>query len=256
VDFLSLYYQLLSLIQQIEIWTVQFIDTLVVYLGTLIGAIESALSAIVGFLAEIGRVLARVARAAWHFVVSDLWAEIQRWYGRFKNWIDWYRKHVLAPLDQVYRNIIHLYDQFFRPIIKFIDDLRRLTQIIALFNRRLAAKIDNALFQLEYRIMQPLLDVLHRVNSIASIQAAYLTRLGLFARPVLLESIQRDWKLMWRVLLNGGQAPAAPPASVPGLTSADLVSDWRAFVDAGSGRFADQNDKLGQAWNDALVKFG
>lgn len=234
-------------------WVVSAFNWLVGVLTIIINGINIFLVYLGNILASVGRALARVAKGIANFRFSHLWAQIQDWKNRFDKWVAWYRKHILDPLDQMHRNLTHLYDQFFRPLINFIDDIRRFTQIVALFNRKLAAQIDRALFSLEARIMAPLLSVLRRVNQVASIQSAFLTRLGLFDRAVLLTSIQRDWKLAWRALLNGGQALGTRTVPPVGLATQNLVADWRQFVDGGTGPMAEQQDELEKTWQFLLV---
>ena len=171
-----------------------------------------------------------------------IWAELHQWYERFKKWRDWYRDHVLQPMKQMQQLQRKLYDQFFRPILSLVDHIRRLTQVVGLFNHKLANKLNLYFLRVEGFLLAPFNAMTRRVNALAGAIQGFITFLGYFDRPTLLNSLWRDAALVKETLHNPfGQHPAA--ATLPPDKTVDQVAQpAKDYLSTGGGEYADDVD--------------
>jgi len=196
----------------------------------------------------IKNALGRAFGAFAHLNFSSIWRAVKRAYDRFRRALAWYQKHVQAPLDRLRRTIWDLYNRFFRPIIRVIDSFRVFIRMIAIFDRRLAAKLDGALFRLEAKIMYPITALLKRVNELSSYTRAIITSLGLLDRVLLLESLRRDALLVWEVLTNPRGRIYGPIVHPEPRTQSRRVNDSREFLAAQTGYYRLAADRLDGVW--------
>ena len=188
-----------------------------------------------------------VARKFWdglkalrHLNFSRIWAALKRGYNRFLHAYDWWRRHVLGPLDQMRRQIWQIYRTFFKPVIMLLDTFRPIIRMIGLFNRKLAAKLDHRLIALEGKILWPITATLHRLNEISSYFTALITVTGRLSRPLLLESMRRDALLVWEVLTNPRAVLYSPPEPAqPHHTYLQLKDEMHEYCETGTGPVAD-----------------
>lgn len=212
--------------------------------------LSSIFGALWGGLKKVGDALRRL-----HF--ADIWNAIKRGLDRFHRALLWYNEHIIKPWERMRQQLIALYNKYLGPIIKLLDTVRTAVRIIAIFNRKLAAAIDQALWKVESALYAPLYAALRRINSITSTLRAMVTPLGLLDRALLVQSIERDWKSIWRVLLNNGKLPRGPvKTSDPHVLLQQMDIDFKQFVQTGTGRFADANTQLERVWNDTLQQVG
>jgi len=209
--------------------------------GVLFGAVtaaKNAVGAVVGALKSLnwGRI--------WK-IFHSLWSKLHRA-------IQWYRLHVLGPIEKMRRQILDLYRKIFRPLVQLLDTLRVGVRIIGIFNRRLAAKLDAALWKLESKLLFPITAALHRINGLTSYLAALITEAGLLDRALLLESLRRDASLVWGVLTNPRGLLYTAPAPATSKTMADVVSDVHIYRTTGGGPVADYVDQVHQVVIDTI----
>ncbi len=195
------------------------------------------------YLASGFRWALRHLQALRHLNFRSIWAAIKRGYERLRRALDWYMRNVQGPLDKIRQRILEIYRRFFQPIIRFLDSLRVFTRFIALFNRKLAAKLDARLWSLESKILFPITAMLRRVNSISSQIRAYFTALGLLDRVLLLESMRRDVSLVWEVLTNPRGRIFAPTPALGSYTYSDLHADVEVYGKTRGGPIADYIDE-------------
>jgi len=200
-----------------------------------------------GWLGQGFRWVIRHLAALRHLNFNSVWSAIKRGYERLRRAFDWYLRRIQEPLDRARRQIMDIYRRFFKPIIRFLDSLRVFTRFIAIFNRKLAAKLDARLWSLEAKVMFPITYMLRRLNSLSSYQRALVTALGYLDRVTLLESLRRDALLVWEVLTNPrGRilAPRTPPPPVPSVPQRAELHD---YISGASGEIdADREDV--RAW--------
>jgi hypothetical protein len=191
-----------------------------------------------------------------HLRLSDVWAWLKRMHKHLTDFEAWYKKYVSGPIDAQRRKILALYDQFFRPIVGTIDTFRKLTRIVAIFDKKLAAKIDQRLMALEGWFLAPITDALKRLNQLSSWARAITTELGYFDRTTELESLRRDCKQVWQVLTNPrGIFPTQPipfTASDPKAPVINLLD----YLQSKSGPYVDSTDTAVQTYTVSVADFG
>lgn len=232
-------------------------------LATVMRWIQVAISYILGLLYHVAEVLwqgiqdiAKVFPAIWdgikwfgthlwrglkalrHLNFSSIWSAIKRAYNRFLKAFDWWRRHVLGPLERMRRQIWQIYRTFFKPIILFIDSLRVFVRMVAIFDRKLAARLDHYLMSLEGKLLAPITATLRRLNAISSYFTALITTAGGLARPLLLESMRRDALLVWEVLTNPRAMIYSPPPAIQGRGIAGASRDFREYLEHATGPLA------------------
>lgn len=206
-----------------------------------------------GWIAQGFRWLGRHLEALRHLDFKHLWEKIKAGYKRLKGWIQWYQDTVQKPIQAIRDRIMGIYNTFFKPIIQFLDSLRVFIRIIGLFNRKLAAKLDARLWDLESKVMFPITYILRRVNSVSSQVRAWFTALGLLERSLLLESLRRDALLVWEVLTNPRARLFEPGAPFGSYTYSDLHVDVQVYGKTRSGPIADYIDEAHRSVREDLL---
>jgi len=235
-----------SQLQGLVNWLVAMVQWLYAGLVNLANIIWEYFSHFVGWVVNGARLiktaLARAFNALLHLKPSDIWHAAKRIKKRIDDARAWWRDHVQAPLDRIRAQIHQLYRTFFRPIINIIESMRGAVRILGIFNRRLAARLDQRLAWLEGKVMWPITTMLHRLNEISSYVRAVFTASGLLDRLVVIESIRRDALLVWEVLTNPRAViyhptPPGPPRSAPKELH-DLINAADVYLKTGGGPLA------------------
>ena len=198
----------------------------------------------------------RAVKALLHLDFRSIWRSLRCAYERFQRARAWWKRHVQDPIDKIRKNIMDIYRTFFQPIIRFLDSLRVFVRFIALFNRKLAAKLDARLWGLEAKILSPITTALRRLNSISSHLGALVTALGYLDRVTLLESLRRDASLVWEVLTNPRGALHSDPPGITHTTLAQVDADFDVYARAGGGPLADRVDDLDRTFQETRVELG
>jgi hypothetical protein len=189
-------------------------------------------------LTGVAQYLWRGIRALGHLKFSDIWKALKRIKKRFDDFRDWWQRNIQGPIDRIRNQIWQIYRTFFKPILRILDTFRSMIRVVALFNRKLAAKLDHRLMALESKIMWPITTALHRINDISSYVTALITTAGRLARPLLLESMRRDALLVWEVLTNPRRAIYSPPEPARRRTIEAAGRDFREYLEHGTGPHA------------------
>lgn len=172
-----------------------------------------------------------------------IWAQMKTWYDTFKKWRDWYRDHILKPFKAQQAALKKLREQFVMPVIKLIDHIRQLSQVIGIFNKGLAEKLDFQFLRVEQYLLKPFNDASSRINTITSMFNGFMTPLGYFDRDTLLNSIWRDAGIIKQILYNPHNVhPAAAPLPTTQTVSA-IISDAKQYLENGTGPFAKDVDE-------------
>lgn len=172
-----------------------------------------------------------------------IWLELKNWYARFKKWRDWYKEHVMNPMQQMQKLQRQLYDTYFAPVLKLVDHIRQLTSIIGIFNRKLAAKLNYQFLKVETYLLKPFNVITQRTNTLGYTIQGMLTPLGYLDRATLLNSVWRDAGLIKQILHNPwNQHPAA--ASLPAATTISQAADnTLAYIQTGGGPYQPDVDQ-------------
>ncbi len=209
-----------------------------------------------GLFSNIYGYLKRAIDALTHLKFADIWNFIKKGFDRFYSLLLWYKKNILEPWERFRQNLIRLYNHYVGPFIRMLDTLRGISRILVVFDRKLAAKLDSFLFGLESKLYYPLYAVLKRINAIASFCTAIVTRLGLLDRTLLISSLERDWKSVWRVLLNNGVLPKSPATQPAGLDLSTIQANFKQYCDTGDGPLADKIAQMDQSFQQDLLQLG
>lgn len=172
-----------------------------------------------------------------------IWAAIWDVINRLRSWYKWYQTNVQARMRAMQQLYNQLYAKWVAPILKIVDTVRRLTGIVGLVNHKLAAKLNTLFLRVEGYLLEPLNQVIARINKMERIFGGFLTPLGFLDRATLLNSFWRDIGLLRNLLRNplgGSIASVGTPAlgdfelSFSATTNAllDTPSDLSQSVDA------------------------
>lgn len=171
-----------------------------------------------------------------------IWAELIKWYERFKKWRNWFRDHILGPLRREQQVLNSIKDQFVLPVIRLIDHVRQLASLIGIFNKKLADKLNYQFLKIEGYLLKPFNTATSRINSLGFALQSVLTPLGYLDRGALCNSIWRDAKLVKGILHNPLQA-VTPTATLPPSPSInDRVSYMHQYLNNDSGPYATDVD--------------
>jgi hypothetical protein len=225
-------------------------------LGELANWAWAALQKLGSWIAAFPGAILKALKWLSNLKLSDVWQWLKTGFGYLQKLIGYYKKYILGPMEQERQQLQALYNTYLRPIVGIIDGFRKLTNIIAIFNKKLAAKIDQRLMALEAWILAPFLHVLERVNQLSSWARAIVTELGYFDRETELESMRRDVVLIWQVLTNPLQRnlTQAGTGSQPG--TGQVVQNLTDFLDSGTGPYVDSTAWFCQAYQQAQTDIG
>jgi hypothetical protein len=252
VDWGEIWREIWDALLAVERWVM---DQLIAFAQWVLGIFQQVgqfLDTLFRGLRWFGEHLWRGIKALRHLNFSKIWAKIKAGYKRFTDALDWWRRRVLGPLDRMRRQIWQIYRTFFKPIVMFLDSLRAFTRMIAIFNRKLAARLDHSLMALEGKLLLPITATLHRINEISSYFAALITTAGRLARPLLLESLRRDALLVWEVLTNPRGVLYEPRARGKLPAPPNVLRACDEYLNSRTGPLAEGMEKLDQAYKQGL----
>ena len=221
-------------------WIIWLWDNLVVVAHFLVQVANTLLQGIV----FVARSIWRGLLALRHLNFRSIWNGLKRIYQRYCDALDWWDRHVMGPIERMRAQIMQVYRIFFAPIIRLLDTFRVGVRFIALFNRRLAARLDSRLMALEGLIMAPIRTMLRRLNSLASYHRALITASGRLSRSVLLATLARDAGCVWEVLTNPRAVLYSPTPPLPGRPFRQDLDAARLYLSTGTGPLAPDIDAL------------
>jgi hypothetical protein len=190
------------------------------------------------WLGELFKGVLEILKGIVHLKWSEIWQGLQDVVQALKDWHRWYVNNVQKPIQQTKQRFRKLHDMYILPVLKIVDTLRRISGVVGLFNKRLAAKLNSIFFRIEGALLAPLRIWQNRINSLGGILRSILTPLGYLDRATLLNSVWRDIGHIREILRNplGAAIVAAGPASRPLI--AEQVADLRSYFDSGNGPLA------------------
>lgn len=181
------------------------------------------------WLTNIFQTIWSIIKKIVHLKWSDLWKALQTLVQHLRSWYRWYQVNVQAQIQAARQRFRLLYDRFIFPVIRVIDTIRRITQLVGLFNKRLAAKLNLVFLRIEAKLLLPLNLYNQRLNVLSRMMSGFLTQLGYLDRATLLNSLWRDAKYL-RVLatnpLAGSLSAAPTPPLVPLSQRVQAAKDY------------------------------
>jgi hypothetical protein len=195
----------------------------------------------------------RALRALRHLNFTEIWHAMQRVYDYYCRFRTWWKKYIEGPIEAYRKFLLGIYRQFFAPIIGVLDLVRSVARIIGIFNRKLAAKLDAAIWKVEGWILKPITIAMRRINGIASIVYAIITITGRFDATVFVRSVERHIHDLHAALL-GLPWKSTKPLGPDSLTVAmQARQDFLAWVQTESGPIQDRIEAMDpvfqQSWD-------
>lgn len=187
---------------------------------------------------------------------SDIWNGIKKAFDYYRRFRKWWQTHVQAAIDAYRRQILAIYRQFFKPIIGVIEAVRSAVRVIAVFNRKLAAKLDAKLWQIEGWILTPITRALRSVNGMASILYAILTATGRIDATVFIATVCRHITEIRAALFGLPWKNNNLPADTRPAQNAQIASDFTSWLHSGGGSVQDGVDAMEAEFQDALTRMG
>ena len=261
---------LIDMLTQMIQWTIDFVEDIwlwvqnaIAYLAAVIQYVWDTLvavgqwvldhvSVLIDGLRKAARAVGRGFNAVLHLNFRKIWDAVKRGYDRLRRALDWYMKHVQGPIDRLRRQVMEIYNRFFKPILRVLDTFRVMVRMVAVFNRKLAAKLDSRLFALESKLMWPITATLKRLNELSSHLRAIITAMGYLDRVLVLETLRRDALLVWEVLTNPRGRIFDKPTPPATRTVADMKIDFHVFTETGGGVYGDYAEHGREVFRDAL----
>lgn len=181
-----------------------------------------------------------IFRKVYDWLRHNVWTHLLALYKHLHDWYKWYQDHVQKPMQRARQNFRRIYDQFMRPILKIVDLVRRITGLVGLFNKRLAAKLNRIFLRIESDLLLPLRLFEARVNTLSHMFGGFLTPLGYFDHNTFLNSAWRDVADL-RAILRNPLGEHLPAGVLPGTPEfADQVRAVTDSIDTDSGAVSDR----------------
>lgn len=221
-----------------------------------------ALHAITGLAVDIARTLG--ALLTW---LHDLWTGLMQSILNFlkliRQALKWLVQTGIPALLKALRNLRKLLDdiyrRYIRPVLQYLQLIRRVLTILSLFHVRFAAKLDQWIASVEGRIIGPFLYVLRVLNGFGSWVNLIVTAGGIIQRPVFINTMyayQRDWANLWWAGQSASMGAGVPPT--PGAPAAPrppqlIAADFKALATANAGPYADVGQRSMTTFNSVLA---
>lgn len=196
--------------------------------GSDVGAINTALQ---NLRAAVAQAIDEVERFAWASAVAlgklmsmihdllvnfldDLWQLLKKLATTILKLLKEVLPAIVKAIQLARAALANIYQNYIRPILVYLQYIRRYLGILRLFHIKWATQLDNFLVNLQGRIIAPFLWVLGTINGIANWVNLILTANLILQRPLFINTMyayQNDWITMWWT----GQATAAAAGGVP-----------------------------------------
>lgn len=203
--------------------------------------------AAVRFIYAAIKIIASTMSRAWSALStikqSGLWQSIQTLVNWIKARVKWIQTYIIKPIQLEQQQLEAIWNKFFLPIVKLFNELERLTGIVGLFDKSLAAKIDQALWSVENKLTQPILLAMQRLNLMSSYVRGLLTLGGYLDRVTMLSSVWRDAGLIRQTLSNPWGHSTTPGAVPPAPPIATVAAPFAEYVRTGAGELAPDVDQ-------------
>lgn len=102
----------------------------------------------------------------WEKVIKAGLLRLYHWYRQFFDWLDRVIGPILRKLQWLINQIDKWYFKIFGPILNAIQTSRKILSIFRFFNLKWAKKLDERLYRLEKKILEPYLEIRAKINEI------------------------------------------------------------------------------------------
>lgn len=174
-----------------------------------VGWLVSSVGWIVGKLGDVVVSTGSIFSKTWDGL-SGLWSNVVRpaigWLSdivsRFARWLQSFIQPLLDWARAVRDELLAIYRRFVAPILNALNIAKNILDLLAQIHIPFAAALDQYVAELEHWITEGYLKILGEVNKVLDTLNGLFTFDGLLQRFVLIRSVQRDWLLVQRSLLN------------------------------------------------------
>lgn len=242
-------------IDAIVLVAISAIQDAITALGNAIKAVFAMLSRLAGFILNALKSLVRDVVKGLIQVFEDIRSLLKK---LATDVLPAIAKAVKAARDR----LLKIYKDFFRPLLIWMQNVRKVLGILAAFHVPLAAKLDAKLADLERRFTAPLLLLLRYTNQVANWINLITTANYLLQKPMFLWSLNAYKGESINLLTNAMNVPAtaaekakAATAISPGDATA-AKSDLTVYLASGSGTMAAPITSAQQTFDSFLAAQG
>jgi hypothetical protein len=220
-----------------------------------ITALGNAIKAAFAMLARLGGFILNALKSMLNGLLHSILQVLQD----IRNILQHIAKDVILPIAKAVQamrdKILALYKRFIRPLLIWIQDVRRVLNILAIFHVPFAQKLDAKLADLERRITAPLLLLLRYTNQVANWMNLIVTANYLIQKPIFLWSQNAYKGESLNLFANAMNKPASPAtiasaqAAFAAPSSKQTADDLTVFLQADSGPYAEPIDSAGSTFD-------
>jgi hypothetical protein len=227
-----------------------------------ITALGNAIKAAFAMLARLGGFILNALKS----MLTGLLHSILQVLQDIRNIVKHLATDVLLPIAKEIKamrdRILDYYRRVIRPLLIWIQNVRRVLNILAIFHVPLAQKLDAKLADLERRITAPLLLQLRYINQVANWINLIVTANYLIQKPTFLWSQNAYKGESLNMFANAMAVPAsaaqiaAAQTSMGVSTTAQTTADLHTFLSTGSGPYAAPIAAAGDTFAQSLAAQG
>jgi hypothetical protein len=209
-------------------------------------------------LTALGKLLSMIHDLLVNFL-DDLWQLLKKLAGTIAKLLKEALPAIVKAIQLARQALADLYQKYIRPILVYLQYIRRYLAILRAFHIKWAGQLDSWLSNLQSRIIGPYLYMLGLINGVANWVNLILTAGLILQRPLFINTMyayQKDWITMWWTgQVTAAGAAGAPPASsqVTPPSNAQVQADFSAFVSADAGPYAQDAATANQVLQQTLA---
>lgn len=236
-------------------------------LGAVVSGVQSAINAIGNALVSVFQTLSRLMGLILKFlqgllldVIHGLVAAVNAIGQALKDVFTNVLMPALQALQKLRNYLVGIYQRFLRPLLLWLQDVRKVLAILRLFHIGFATKLDNALADIQAKITAPLYYLLGWTNTIANYINLILDARLLLQRPLFLASLQANVGSSLNLQINAMNptpdpaALAAAQAAATVATPAQSAADFDSLLDSDTGSYVQIMQQQQDALNQILTQ--
>jgi hypothetical protein len=211
-------------------------------------ATQQSLDEITRFAWAIANGLGALIRAIadiWDNFLDALWSALKRLWKLLWCVVDTVIPKIIKILRDLRKYLDWIYQHIIRPIMNYLQKVRRILQILKLLHVPFAAKLDRIVGQIQSTLLGPFLWVLRALNGYGYWINAIVTNHYTIQKPLFMRTMQAyqgDWINLWWQAQQGSGPAAVSPATTPGAAAAanrQELADFHAYAVKGAGPYAE-----------------
>jgi hypothetical protein len=227
-----------------------------------ITALGNAIKAAFATLAKWGGKILKFLDKQFHRLMKDILQVLQD----IRNWAKKEAKEIIPQLTKaviaIRKRLLEFYQNYLRKLLIWMQNVRRVLNILAIFHVPFAQKLDAKLADLERRITAPFLLLLRYSNAVANWMNLIVTANYLFQKPMWLWSLNAYRGESINLLTNAMNTPASAAVKAKASTAFTLgdasqsKADLTQYLQTGTGTMAAPIASAQQTFDEFLVTQG